>query len=65
MVSSDRPDVLRRPRYDHGLWIGLAPCLVVLGALTWSSSTSALTSIESVMLYVLISVTMSTQLGPT
>ena len=56
MGSSDGPDVLRRPGYDHRWWIGLAPCLVVFVALAWSSSTSALTSLESVMLYVLISV---------
>lgn len=53
-VSSEKPDILRRPQYDHRFWVGFGPTLVVAVSMAWAYAVGIVTTGEYVLLVVLI-----------
>src|SRR5680860_1806777 len=53
-MSTEKPDVLRRPQYDHRFWVGLGPTLVVFVSLGWAFAVGKVTTGEYILLFVLI-----------
>ncbi|MEC5153849.1 hypothetical protein RCH23_001222 [Cryobacterium sp. CAN_C3] len=53
-VSSEKPDILRRPQYDHRFWVGFGPTVVVAVSIAWAYAVGIVTTSEYVLLFVLI-----------